>query len=76
MYTYTHTYVHTCSHTQHVLSFHLLMELGCFYILVIVNNAVMKMGVHVSFELWFSFSLGKYQRVELGDNTVGLFLVF
>ena len=49
MYIYTHT--HTFMHTTSSLSIHLLT--GCFPILVIINNPVMNVGVHVSFWNFF-----------------------
>ena len=50
--------------TTSCLSMHLLMDLGCLYILTVVNSAAMNTGVHVSnlnFEIhlkafWFSSS--------------------
>ena len=33
-------------------------QLGCFYILSIVNNAIIKIGVHISFQISISISLG------------------
>ena len=51
-------------------------HLDCFHILAIVNNAALNMGVHISFELVFLFSLDKYPWVELMCFTEGLFSVF
>ena len=51
-------------------------HLGCFHDLAIVNSAAMNIGVHVSFELWFSFSLDRYPEVELLVCRVIPFLTF
>ena len=51
-------------------------NLGCFLILVFVNNAAMNMGVQIF--LWDAAfnSLSIYPEVELLDHTVMLFLFF
>ena len=43
-------------------------HLGCFHVLVIDNNAAIKIGVHVSFEL--QFCPGIYTGVGLLDHMV------
>ena len=43
------THTHTHIHTSHFV--YLSMDTGCFHILAIVSDAVMNVGVYVSFEL-------------------------
>ena len=49
--------------------------LDFFYILTIVNNAVVNTGIYL-FELVFLFSSDKYPGVELLDHIMVLFLMF
>ena len=60
----------------HIFFIHLSVDghLGCFHDLAIVNSAAMNIGVHESFELWFS--QGICPVVELLHHMVVLFLVF
>ena len=52
-------------------------HLGCFHVIMaVVNSAAMNIGMHVSFELVFSFFPDTDPRVELLDHVVVLFLVF
>ena len=38
------------------LSIHLLMNLGCFHVLAVVNSAAVKNGIHVSFSILVSLA--------------------
>ena len=48
-------------------------HLGCFPVLASVNSAAMNIGVHVSFELWFSLCI--YPGVGFLDHMLALFSV-
>ena len=51
-------------------------HLGCFSVLATVNNAVVNVWLHISFELVFLSSLDKYPEPELLDHRVVIFLIF
>ena len=57
-------------------SLSILGHVGCFYILVITNNASVNTEVHVLFELVFSFSPDKYPAVEFLGHIAVLILIF
>ena len=43
-----------CICTTAFLAIHLLMDIGCFHVLAIINSAVMNIGVHVSLSILVS----------------------
>ena len=49
-------------------------HLDCFCVLAVVNNAMMNIGMHVSFQITLCFSFEKYPEVGLLDCIVILFL--
>ena len=50
--------------------------LGYFHVLVIVNNAVMDVGVQVYLEILFSFPLDIYPEVVFLDHMIAQFKIF
>ena len=43
-------------------------NLGFFYVLTVVTNATMNLGIQISFQVVFSFPSNKYPEVELLDH--------
>ena len=74
--------VHTRTHAS-VSIYHIFLSqssvdgpLGCFHVLAVVNSAATNVGVHVFFELEFSFFPDICSGVGLLDHMVTLFLAF
>ena len=69
-----HCITHTHTPRLHLLSFD--EHLGYFHILAVVYNGSINIGVHVSFELVFSFSLDIYSSGISGayDSSIFSFL--
>ena len=66
------------SNTYHIFFIHLSIngDLGCFNILVVLNNAFMNNEVCISFQISVSvFCLKNTQEWKL-DHVVALFLIF
>lgn len=57
-------------------SIHQLVNSGCFNVLIIVNNAAVKIGVQISFWGGDFSSLDKYPEVGLLDPMAVLFFIF
>ena len=49
-------------------------HVGSFHVLAVVNSAIMNIGVHVSFDLWFPLDI--CPQVGLQNHMLTLFLVF
>ena len=65
VYIYTHT--HT---THHIFYIHSSVDghLGCFHILLIVNNDAMNIGVHVSFQISVFFFFEYVPRTDIAGS--------
>ena len=74
-----HIYIYIYIYISHIFFIHSSVD-GHFHILVIVNNAAINIGVHVSFQIsvfvLFCFVSDIYPGVEFVGHMVVLFLVF
>ena len=75
---YTHTHTHTHRHTHHIFCIRSSVDghLGCFHVLVIMNNAAVNIRAHVSFCTSVFVFFTCVPRRGTAGYTVALFLVF
>ena len=71
-------YFYYHSNIYHIFFIHSFIDghLGCFHVLAVLNSAATNVGVHVFFELEFSFFPDICSGVGLLDHMVTLFLAF
>ena len=65
-----------CIYITSPLSVHLLMDTGCFHVLVTINSVAMNIGVHVSFQIRVFVFSGYMPRSRIvgshGDSVFSL----
>lgn len=61
---------------KYILYLFIYGNLDCYHILDVVINGAMNIGVHIYFELVFSFSSEKYPELELLNHMVILLTIF
>ena len=66
-----------CVYSTSSLSIHILMDILCFHILSIVNNAAINIGVHISFQISVFIFLGQIPCSEItGSYGISIFCFF